>query len=112
MVNRKILNLSLPKTDQNCSTRFRVSQKTDFQQVRDLCLRALPGQPASVQLVSLESGSQEISVSFWVQDLKEGAQAMTNFIFALLESCRKQGIGSSSASVLTRRDKIPFISLA
>ncbi len=92
MVNKKILNLSMPNRDLNCFTRFKVSQKVEFPRLREICLGALQGREPQVHLMSLQTGSQEVSVRFWVQDLKDSGQALTDFHVALLAACRKEGI--------------------
>lgn len=86
LVNTKILNLSLPTREMSCNTQIRVPYTVAFSTVKQIALsvaaqseKISKSKSVGVSLMSLHDGFQLIQISFWVSDLADSGNALSDF---------------------------------
>lgn len=96
LVNTKILNLSMPGHEVVCSTSLPIPFSVPFPKVREICLATLKDSKKinldrshSVYLSGLEKGVQTVTLSFWVNDLGDQGEALSDLHEKLLQKLRE-----------------------
>jgi small-conductance mechanosensitive channel len=99
LVNNRILNLTDPSRAVSCSTIIRVPYSADFQSIQLICLSIIKdglkvdqSKGKWVNLARVADGFQEINVGWWLIDLDDQGDSLTDFHQKLLAKLKAAGI--------------------
>src|SRR6185437_13319904 len=109
LVNNRILNLSMPSRAGTCSTTIRVPYAANFEVVKEISIHILNGvskvdqtRGKWVNLNSLANGYQEIGIGWWLRDVDDQGDALTQFNGQLLRALAEKKIALIDAASLPR----------
>jgi MscS family membrane protein len=109
LVNNRILNLSDPSRAVTCSTVIRVPYSVEFQTVREICLTLLKdvvkvdqSKGKWMNIDKLSDGYQEISIGWWLKDMDDKGDSLTDFHHRLMSKFQAAGISLVDFTALSR----------
>ena len=98
LVNNRLINLSLPTRQGVCSTTFKFPYSVPFQTIKQICAdsiaKTIPAVPGKnwIHLSSLNEGCQTVTFGFWLKEMDDQAEALTQFHGHVLEGFQKKEI--------------------